>query len=150
MANDIAAFGFTISLIASNTFPTGITLSQFADDADPFDIPAFPINETAMGLNGDLISWSKANPIKVTFAVIPGSDDDVNLAILYEANRVGRGKTSARDVITATAVYPSGATISLTVGKITDGMPGSSVASAGRLKTKTYMFAFENRVGIGE
>lgn len=150
MAQDIAAFGFTLSLIASNTFPVGIPITQFADDSDPFDIPAFPINEVAMGLNGDLISWSKANPLKATLAIIPGSDDDVNLAILYEANRVGRGKTSARDVITMTAVYPSGATISLTSGKITDGMPGSSVASAGRLKTKTYMFAFENRVGIGE
>lgn len=145
--NDISGFGARVQLVASNTFPAGIDLTQFADDADPFDAPSIAIAETAMGVNGDLVTWSKANPLKNTIAVVPGSDDDINLGILYEANRVGKGKRSARDVISITVVYPDGRTLSYTNGKMTDGMPGNSIASAGRLKSKTYGFAFENLNG---
>jgi hypothetical protein len=44
------------------------------------------------------------------------------------------------------AIYPSGNIIVLTNGAITDGIPASSVASAGRLKSKSYSFSFENKV----
>jgi len=94
MANDVSGFGLRIRLTASRTFPAGITITQFADDADPFDIPSLQIADTAMGLNGDLISWSKANPIKPTLNVIPASEDDRNLAVLLEANRVGAASRS--------------------------------------------------------
>lgn len=145
MAQDVSAFGFVLTVIASNTFPNGFPVSAFADDSDPFDFPSIAVNDVAMGLNGDLISWSKATPLKTTMGVIPGSDEDQNLAILLEANRVGSGKLSARDVITVTAVYPDGSTLSLVNGKITNGAPSDSVGSSGRLKSKVYGFAFENR-----
>jgi hypothetical protein len=147
MTQDVSGFGIRVNVVASSTFPVGFQVTQFADDADPFDIPSIQIADKAMGLNGDLVVWSKANPIAVTLNVIPGTDDDRNLAILLEANRVGRGKTSAQDTITMTAIYPSGAPLTLTAGRITDGPTGSSVASAGRLKSKAYVFAFENRIG---
>ena len=146
--NDISGFGLKVQMIASVTFPIGIVVTEFADDTDPFDLPSLQIADTAMGLNGDLISWSKANPIKVTLSVIANSISDDLLAILLEANRVGRGKTGARDIITMTGIYPSGSFITLSNGIITNGMPGNGVASAGRLKTKTYEFAFENKIGI--
>lgn len=148
MSQDVSAFGFTLNLIASNTFPNGFPLSQFADDADPFDFPSTDIVDVAMGVNGDLITWSKASPMKTTVSVIAGSEDDINLSILLEANRVGAGKTSARDVMTLTAVYPSGNTLSLTNGVMTKGPSGASIASAGRIKTKTFEFAWENRTGV--
>lgn len=141
---DISGFGLQISVRASVTFPTGIQITQFADDGDPFDAPTQQIMETAMGLNGDLIAFSKANPTKITLSVIPNSDDDRNLAVLAEANRVGKGKRSARDVITLSVGFPDGRSALFTQGKITDGAPANSVASAGRYKTKAYMFAFES------
>ena len=100
-----------------------------------------------MGLNGDLVSWSKPTPIRATVAVVPGSNSDINLAVLLEANRVGRGKVGARDIITFTAVYPAGNFITLQNGAIISGTPASSVASSARFKSKTYAFAFENRIG---
>lgn len=147
MANDISGFGFSINLVATSTFPAGLKITQFADDADPFDTPAIALADKAMGLNGDLVVWSKASPIEVTVNVIPGSHDDDNLAILAEANRVGKGKSSARDSITLTGIYPTGRTITLVAGRITNGTVAPSIASAGRLKTRPYMFTFENRVG---
>ena len=91
-----------------------------------------------------MLVWSRANPIKATLNIIAGSLDDTLIGLIFEANRVGRGKTGARDVITMTVIYPDNRFVTLTNGAITDGMPGNAVASAGRLKTKPYIFAFEN------
>jgi hypothetical protein len=142
---NISGFGLIINVLASNTFPVGLLIDQFADDSDPFDIPVLQIADKAMGLNGDLITWSKPNPIIVTLNVIAQSFSDLNLAVLLEANRVGRGKQGARDIITLTGIYPNGVPIIFSNGAITDGMPGSAVASSARLKSKTYTFAFENK-----
>lgn len=146
MANEIGGFGLKVQIIASTSFPSGFTLSQFADDGDPLDLGAIDISEQAMGLNGDMITWSKANPLPVSINIIPGSDDDKNLAVIAEANRVGRGKKSVRDVITMVVIYPDGTSTSLINGKMKNAMFGKSVASAGRMKTKKYDFMFENRV----
>lgn len=143
--SDISGFGLVINIKASKTFPAGFLVTQLADDADPFDSPSIQIADKAMGVNGDLLTWSKPSPIGITLAVVPGSEDDRNLSILLEANRVGKGKTSARDVITMVAVYPDERTVTLTPGAITDGPPLDSLASAGRLKSKVYMFTFENK-----
>jgi len=145
MATNIAGVGTEINIVASSTFPSGFVVTQFGDDADPIDIPTIQIADKAMGLNGDLLVWGTANPISVTINVVPGSDDDENLAILAEANRVGRGKSSAQDSITATISYANGNTVTLTDGAITDAMAADSIASAGRKKTKEYSFSFENK-----
>lgn len=144
----ISGNGFICTLIASNTFPTGITLTQFADDLDPFDLPSLQIADTAMGLNGDLLGWTKPNPVKLTLGLIPTGSDDINLSILLQANRAGRGKVSAQDIITLVGVYPDGQIVTLSQGIITDGIPVNSVASSSRLKSKPYSFAFENYSGI--
>jgi hypothetical protein len=141
---DISAFGIRVRLVASVTFPAGIDLTQFADDADSLDVPQQQIADKAMGVNGDLITWAKANPLLVTLNMIPATDDDRNMSVLLEANRAARGKRPARDVITLTAVYPDGSTQTWSNGAITDGLPGKALASSGRIKTKPYMFAFEN------
>lgn len=145
--NDISGFGFTINLIASKTFPNGITVSQFADDADPFDTPSIQIADKAMGLNGDLVTWSSAVPLEVTINIIPDSEDDTNLAALAEANRVSKGKKSARDEITMVGTWPEGKTRTFSKGKLTNGVPASSVSSSGRKKTKAYTFVFEQMAG---
>ncbi len=144
---NISGFGLIVNVLASHTFPVGFIVTEFADDSDPLDIPSIQIADSAMGLNGDLIAWSKANPIPVTLAVIPNSLSDINLSILLEANRVGRGKIGARDIITMNLVYPAGNFVNLNNGIITDGFSVNSVASAGRIKSKTYSFKFEGRVG---
>jgi hypothetical protein len=148
MAQDISGFGLVINVIASNTFPAGFVITQFADDADPFDIPAIQIADKAMGLNGDLIVWARAVPIDVSISVIPGSPDDLNLGILAQANRPSQGKVPALDVITLTGIYPDGRALTLKSGKLTNSPFGLSVASSGRLKSKTYGFTFQSTIGL--
>ena len=66
---NISGFGSSASIIASKTFPIGLYLTEFADDTDPFDIPSIQIADKAMGVNGELIIWSKPNPINVNIVV---------------------------------------------------------------------------------
>lgn len=146
MTTNVSGFGLVVNIIASNTFPVGFAVTQFADDADPMTMASVRIADTAMGLNGDLITWSKATPLPMVLNVIPASDDDINLQILADANRVGQNKNSANDEITATIAYPDGQVVTLSGGKMTDAEFGRGVSSAGRQKTKSYAFAFQSKV----
>lgn len=140
---DVSATGLSLTIKASVTFPQGFTFTEFADDADGWDAPAIDIATTAMNLNGNLVVYSSPVAIVRTLNAIPGSPGQRNLAIIYEANRVGAGKRKANDKITIVANYPDGSTETLSEGIMTNGMPGKSVASAGRIKTNAYTFAFE-------
>lgn len=148
MINDISGFGLSVSLIATNTFPAGITLTQFADDADPFDIPSIQFADAALGLNGDMVAWSTNNIIQVTINIIPNSDDDRNLEVLAMANRTAKNKRASKDTIIMTATYATGRKTILSDGIITDAIPVDSIASAGRIKTKPYIFRFASVTSV--
>lgn len=145
MSTDISGFGLEIVLVADKTYPAGITLSQFADDADPFDIPAIDLADKGMGLNGDMVVWAKATPIEIAIALVPSADDDANMLILAENNRVGKGKRNLRDKVSLTAIYKDGRRLILQEGFISNAPAGLSVASAGRYKSNTYKIVFENK-----
>lgn len=139
---NISGFGLEIVLIASKTFPIGINLTEFGDDADALDIPSIQIADKAMGLNGDPLYWSKATIIPVTLNVLPQGNDDLNLQILADANTVAKGKNLGRDEITLIVSLPNGRITTFKKGALTDIMASTSVASAGRFKTKGYVFGF--------
>lgn len=142
---DISGFGLRARLVASTTYPVGVSITRFADDTDPLDAPVVTAAEVAMGLNGDLVAWNSPNPRLVTLAVIPGSDEDRALAMLVEANTAARGRMPARDRITLTVIYPDGRQTTLSEGVVLTGSPILSVASAGRYKTRVYQYAFEGQ-----
>jgi hypothetical protein len=141
---DISGFGLTGRVVASNTFPNGFTVQGFADDLDPLDAPDLDVADTGFGLNGDMVTWSRPTGIEITLGVIPNSDDDINLEMTMEANRVAKGKRGARDVIDIVVNYPDGTIVTLSQGKIIRGRPINQVTSAGRLASKPYVFRFEN------
>lgn len=144
MANpiNISGYGLVCTFIASLTYPTGLPITQFADDADPLLINDVKIGDCAMGLNGDLQGWNKAVPLPLTINVIPGSLDDQNLAILAKANRVQQGQSASQDVISVTILYPDLGVLNFTGGIITDYAPGRTVQASGRQKGKSYNFMF--------
>lgn len=142
---NISAQGIAVRLVASSTFPQGITLTTFADDADALDFPTATVANATMGLNGDLVIASAAAPIPVTLNLVPNSEDDRNMAVLLEANRSARGKRPARDVVTMSVVYPDGRTVSFVRGAILTGNPALGAAASGRLKTRPYGLAFEDK-----
>ncbi len=144
---NVSGYGLRGNLVASRTFPNGFDLSEFADDADPLDFPNKKIADGKSNLNGGLVIWTIAGPTMVTISVIPGSEDDQNLAILFAANNPGAGKRPVGDVCQLTMIYPDGSQKQATNGAIVEGPPGTGVASSGRQKSKTYSFMFENDTG---
>jgi hypothetical protein len=139
---NVSAFGTKVQLTASVTFPQGITITQFADDADGLDIPSIQIGDAAKGTNGDLVAWSKAAVENVTLNVIPGGENDKDLMTLYNANKATVGKTPARDEIKLVITHPDGTVDTKEGGTVTDYIPGMPFASSGRNKTKPYAFKF--------
>lgn len=83
---EVSATGLALVVKASKTFPSGILITAFADDADPLDFPATEIVKTGVDINGNLLSWSAPAPQTVTINVPAGSEEDQNLAILLDAN----------------------------------------------------------------
>lgn len=140
---DISAQGLTLRLVASNTFPQGFTITSAADDADMLDIPELEICKRAMGPNGDLVTWSTPAPLDVNISIIPNTEDDINLQVLFDANKPVRGRLFNRDEITLVVLYPGGETLSMSQGRCTKYTPGLSGNSDGRFKTRQYAFTFE-------
>lgn len=143
---DISAIGLKVNVLATHTFPQGFEITEFADDSDPLDFPAITIAETGMGVNGDLVVWSRPVPLEVSLSVIPNTEADKNLTILLDMNRVAKGKASVSDIITLIATYPDGTRKMLTNGKLLSGILANGVSSNGRIKSKEYRFVFENKV----
>lgn len=139
---NVSGFGLEAQITASSTFPNGFPLTEFADDADPLDSPDLEAADTSMGLNGDMIVWSRPTGIEVVFNVIPTTEGDTNLDALLFANRVGKGKQSARDQVGIVIVYPNGTKATLSEGVILSGSMVPQVSSAGRIKTRSYRFRF--------
>tara|TARA_R110000850_G_scaffold181430_1_gene306766 strand:- start:74 stop:514 length:441 start_codon:yes stop_codon:yes gene_type:complete len=145
--NYISGNGVKILVAASKTFPVGFPVTQLADDVDPLDFPDLQIAETAMGLNGDMLSWTTPVPIEFTLAVIPNTKDDIALSLLHEANRASKDKSSAEDVITITIIFPNLRPIVLRKGTLLTGSNGLSISSSKRMKSKSYTFHFEDQIG---
>ena len=145
---NISGFGLTISMIASNTFPVGVLLTNWPDDQDALTFPDVDIGDGEMGTNGDLIVWSKAAKIPCTISCIPDSPTDLQLAVLFQANRVGRNKTGAHDTIQMAVIQGNNNFGGFANGIIVSGPPFNGVQSTSRMKTKTYGFIFENAYAI--
>lgn len=146
MTTNISGFGLSAVITASTTFPNGITISAFADDADSMDSPDFTYADTGSGTNGHLLVWSKPGALEIAVNVIPTTEDDVNLSALFEANRVGLGKTSARDNVGIVFTYPDGSRATFTNGTVQAASLLPQLASSGRLKSRMYRFRFESMV----
>lgn len=140
---NISGFGLSAQIVGDSTFPTGFLLTEFADDADPLDSPDLETAEAAMGGNGDMVVWSKPMGIEMSFNVIPSSQGDINLSVLLNANRIAKGKNSAKDKIGIVVTYPDGSTVNMSSGVIISGPIVPPVSSSGRLKSHMYKFKFE-------
>lgn len=142
MSQDISVFGLQGNVTATTTFPQGVNISAFADDADPLDSPDIDIADMAMGPNGDTITWSRPQLIEIVVNLIPQSPDDVNMTVLQDANRVAKGKVSAGDKITIVWTYPNGVVVTASDGKLGTAPVVQSGAANGRAKSKRYAFKF--------
>ena len=141
--NNVSAQGLTLLIKASKTFPAGFQVTVFADDVDPLDIEDLNVAEAAMDMNGNMRTWFTPQPQPLSVVVLPGSEEDENLTVLLEANTPSKGRMPANDEITIVGMYGNGKRVTAREGVILGGSRGLSIASAGRMKSKTYNFAFQ-------
>lgn len=146
MSTNISLFGFSLRIVASRTFPSGFTITEWADDQPPVDSSDIETGAFGIGPNGDMVVWQKPAALQAKYSVIPNSQADRNLSILHEANRISKNKIlTTMDVITATATYQDGRVFTLSQGMIFSGPAVPAGTQDGRLATRAYGFVFEDR-----
>ena len=145
---DSSGFGVKVILTASGTFPAGLVLTQFTDNASSIETEDIELAQAESGVNGDLIVWQKAQPILISVNLIAGGEDDRNMQLLVEANRAALGKIPVKDEITLVKTLPSGSVYTYAKGTLVSAPIGTSVEGSGRLKANTYKFKFQEAFGI--
>jgi hypothetical protein len=144
--NNVAGTGITVTLTSTTTFSIPAILTNFPDDSDPLDVGDVTIGDTAMGLNGNLMTWRMPPVYEVTLSVIPNTIDDTLLTHLANMNSAGRFKFSTEDNITLSAFYPAtGTLVTYTDGVIVGAPGGTSTDGSGRQKSKSFIFRFSTK-----
>lgn len=145
MPTNISAKGVVVSLIASFTYPIGVTLLNFSHDTDPIDVEKVTIGETASEVNGNLIFWNTSNPSLLSLAVLPGTPEAAILNTLFQINRPKPNSLPITDIITIITRFPDFTTNTYKNGFCVAGHPGQSVATQQNKKTKVFTFSFESQ-----
>ena len=144
---NISGTGTSVVLVALQSFPMGFNLTQFADDIDPIAAEETEATGIEMLYDGSLFSFDKAAPIMVTFGVIAGSDDDINLKIMLASRKSNVSILPFPDVTSAVITYPDGGRIVLSNGSIIKGSLVDTIQNTGRKKGNAYTFAFNTYAG---
>ena len=144
MSERIATTGIELLVQTPITFPVGFTVTEFADDGDSLTGEPLQIGESARNVNGTKVDWSTPVIITKTINLIPASQDDVNMALLFDSNRIGVNKAITGESITWVITYPNGSAVTLTGGSVNTYDFGLDALQTGRLKSKMYSVDFEN------
>lgn len=147
MTQDSSAIGVHVRLVASKTFPQGITFSAFSEDGDIGISGNNEIAGNASGVNGHLIVWSTVNGIEVNIPMIPNTEEESLMAQLFDANRASVNRFPKKDIITMTVTNPvTGIAKTYLDGVVKNGAVGYQYGGDGRIRTKTYGFVFEDAI----
>lgn len=141
---NIGGAGSRVTIIAVPTFPQGFTVSELASDTDPIVIDDVEVNNTEVGVNGDVASWKRATTINLELSVIPKTESDTNLKILLNANRLAKNKVAINDDITLILTEADGTITTFSGGVIVSGPVADTIGSDSKIRTKTYRFTFSN------
>lgn len=143
---NISGFGTSLTIIATQSFPFGFGVTKFADDVAP--ITHKEVEPTAYQelIDGSLFFFTQAAPVEVAISVIPGSEDDINLKILLQAQKGGIQLLPVPDVTSMVLSYPKGK-VMLTNGSIIRGPLMDSIGDTSRKNSNTYTFVFGNFAG---
>lgn len=146
MSERIATTGLELLVHTPITFPIGFTITEFADDGDSLTGDPIQIGESAKNVNGTKVDWSTPAIITKTINLIPASQDDQNMALIFDSNRVSVNKAITGESMTWILTYPNGSVITFTGGSVNTYDFGLDALQTGRLKSKSYSVDFENAV----
>lgn len=145
---DISAFGTTLWVTASITFPLGFPVASFSDSADPFDSPPKQIADVSMDINGNIYDWKMAKPNEFVLSVLPVDIGYTNLNLIWAANNPQENALPINDNITIRINYPIsidnplGLSKTLSNGKMLFGSPAIGIGQDGKKKAQEFRFMF--------
>ena len=139
---NISGFGTKVTVVALQSFPYGFTIKEFADDEDPITFEEVEPVGYEILLDGSLFAFDKGAAVLVSVAVIPGSEDDINLKMLLQSRKGSSSFIPLPDITSMVIQYPQNGLVALSNGSILSGPLGDSIVSSGRLKGNIYKFVF--------
>ena len=159
---DISMAGAKIVLNAANGAQniSSNPITEFSDEGTPIDIPSLEVAAGSMNMNGNLVTWTKPNPISISFTLIPGSKSDMSLrSFLSSVSIGGRGNSVGEAYITSMVItvpsYTDGSTsnksdriFTLTNGRLLSGPPAIGSNNEGKASPSTWTFMFEGFKGV--
>lgn len=140
---DVSTTGASVTIKSTVTLPVPVPITHFADDKEPFQIDDQEITGHGMGINGDLVVYTKPVPVTCSVSVVANSPDDIALYTLFRMNKC-TSATHAFDIVDMSIVIPNIAKPFRYVnGKILAGPPGPTSSNDGKNQSHTYKFVFE-------
>ena len=147
MTVDSSSIGVSARLVASQTYPNGITLTAFPEDGDLGVSGTTAIGSHASGVNGHLIVWKTANGVTVSLPIIPNTEDAALMERLYAANAPKPVGSAAKDIIQFVITNPvTGISTTYKNGWLEEGPAGTQYGLDGRIRSKVYTMTFESVV----
>ena len=144
---DVSTIGLNIRLVASITYPLGIQLNSFPEEGENGPGDSQEIAGNASGVNGDLITWKTVSGIEYTLNLIPNTEQESLLDVLFQGNRAAKNRMPKKDIITIVETNPvTGAVKTYKNGIIKSGAVGYRYGNDGRIRNKTYGFVFEDAI----
>lgn len=144
---DVSAVGISVRLVASVTYPQGITLTAFPEEGETGPTGETEIAGHASGVNGELIWWKTVNGIEFNLPIIPNTPDEALLDVLYQGNRAAKGRFPKKDIIQIVVINPvTGLSKTFKNGVVRTGSVGYQYGGDGRIRNKTYGFVFEDAI----
>lgn len=144
---NVSAFGTSITIVATQSFPIGFTITDFSDDKDPLKIEEIEPTGYDPLIDGSLFFYDKTAPVKVVVSVIPGSADDINLKIMLQARKGSASVIPLPDVTSMVIAYGNNGTVAFSNGSLVSGPLADSIQQAGRYSGNSYTFIFSSFSG---
>lgn len=141
---DVSALGFKILVKDTKIFPSGFTISRTADGTDPFGFNTVTLGEATVDANGHIVYAATPNSTEITLNLLPNSEEDNNMSLLFESHRPRPGVARTGGKITITIMYADGKSITANNCYFLTGDPKRSVQAPSRYKNKVYTFACED------
>jgi hypothetical protein len=138
---NISGKGLKVKLFASVSFPLGIDVEVFADDANAIETSNFTTKQAGMTTNGTILIWENMQPINCVINVAASGSSYKSLSTLFELNRAEEGKLSANDSISIIATLPDGEEHSFMNGSTGEGS-GITIGADTKKQTRAFNFFF--------
>jgi len=141
---DVSALGFKILVQDSKIFPQGFSITRTADGSDLFAFSDLTIGEASMDANGNMVYATTPNPTEFTINLLPTSEEDKNMSLLFEAHKPKTQRARMGGKITIMVQYSDGSSTIANNCKFISGSPKKSITSPSRYTNKVYTFACES------